>query len=889
MTKCLLICKRRKLYKMKISNTIKISTVALSLLAVGSQLPNWQNHTRAMEVLNIDDEEKEELIHGAVESMYSMRLNEKTGTIEYEWVAEAISKAYNKQSLNRRLNKAINWTNLGPDNIGGRVRALQFDKDSLRNMWLGCVSGGMWKSNTSGQSWYPVTAPEQNQHVTAVAQTPDGTVYYGTGEGGFTNGGGNKSGSPAFLGDGIYKSVTRAGESFERITNTNTPVFRTVNAMKAHPTKDEFYVATESGLYKFTNGGSTNTLIVPGGQKEVEIQTDGTIWCAAGNGLVRKSDATGANFQIMTYTSGSAGGRVTIGISEQDENYVYLLGADSNNSFAGVWRTKDGGSNWTQIIAPTSPTNPINNIFGSNNQGYYDNCIGVDPFNKDHIYLGGVGLAEWDPVNGYTAMASLRDLPWSTSYVHADKHIITWDRRNNGKMMYIGCDGGLFRSNDRVQWQRTNRDFVTLQFYNVAANYIGHVGGGTQDNGSNIINGNGNSFNGQPTKTGHEVYGVDGFDFEYSRYNPSVLFASTYYGDVARSSNGGQSMSSFWDQRVPQGIQSDFNTTYTLWESPVDSSSLLFLAKNNEVWLATNVVDFTGEVTWFKAATNLGNGRIFELDMTPDGYHLFFTKQGKVYRIDNIQSADLTIAGSQTFNDIPAVFVLNDISSGIFAGRSVTSVNVDQANGSHVVITCGGYGNTSFIFESKNALDANPTWTNITGDFIGVPVYDAVIDIDDPKRIILATDWGIWVTEDGGVRYEEANNGMARVPVWEISGYEWNSWQGMQLYIGTHGRGFYKSISLLTNTKKVEKSLTKLIAYPNPARTYTNIAVQSKLAGTGTVEVFDLNGRKVSGKTININVGSNTFNVSTDKLSTGTYFVRVLQGGSAETVKVFVQ
>lgn len=874
---------------MNILKTIKLTSIAAGLIASGSFVSDWDFRTRAMDLQQADNEGREELIRGAKESMYSMRLNETTGTIEKEWVDAAVAKADAKARLSRRLSKSIVWNNLGPDNVGGRTRTLTFDKDSLQNMWMGGVSGGLWKSNTGGKSWVPVTGSTQNQHVTGSDQTSDGTIFYCTGEGGFVNGGGNKSGSPAFLGDGVYKATDRSGTSFERINNTNNANFRACNDLEAHPNKDEFYVASTSGLFKFTNGGTMNTRIVAGAATEVMVQEDGTIWVAQGNGLVRKSDKNGANFEIVRYDVSNSGGRVSMAYSEQDPDYVYLCGADNNSSFAGVWRTKDGGVNWDKIITPTSTTNPINNIFGDNTQGNYDNVIGVDPFDKDHIYMGGVILAQWDPINGYAATASTSNLPWNTNYIHADKHIIQWDRRNGGKMMYVGTDGGIYRSSNYTQWQPANKNFITTQFYNVAANYLGHVAGGTQDNGSMIINGNGNTFNGEPTKTSHLIYSGDGFDSEFSKYDPAIVFASTYYGTVARSSNGGQTMSTFWDQRSPEGIQTDFNTTYTLWESPVDSSSLLFLAKDNEIWLATNPTDFVNDPIWYKAASNLGNGRIFEMDMTSDGDHLFFVKRGKVYRLDNIQSADLTVAANPTFNDIPAAFTKTDITASLFSSRTITSVNVNQADPNHVVITCGGYGNVSFVFETKNSLDAVPIWKNITGDFINVPVYDAVIDPDDANRIILATDFGMWATENGGVNYEEVNDGMARVPVWEIRGYEWKSWQGLQLYIGTHGRGFYKSTSLTSSTKKIEKDVVSLSVYPNPASSYTNISINSKKSGKATLDVFNISGRNVMSRNENVNAGGSEIKVDTKNFTSGTYFIRVTMNNASETVKVFVK
>ena len=144
------------------------------------------------------EKQKEETsIEGAIRSMYSMRLNEATGTIEPEWFEEAVSQA-DAMRLNRRANKPLKWEGMGPDNVGGRLRAFLIHKDSSNVWFAGSVSGGLFRSFTKGQSWTPVNDRQENLGVTCIAQNPvTGTIFYGTGEGGFVNLSGTRNGSPA--------------------------------------------------------------------------------------------------------------------------------------------------------------------------------------------------------------------------------------------------------------------------------------------------------------------------------------------------------------------------------------------------------------------------------------------------------------------------------------------------------------------------------------------------------------------------------------------------------------------------------------------------------------------------------------------------------------------
>ncbi len=827
-------------------------------------------------------EGEEEEIGPALEYLHYLRANEITGTIEPEWVEAAIAQADKLKMLRR--NASIQWTNMGPDNIGGRCRALLLDKDSMNLWFMGGVSGGLFRSNTGGLSWAPVNDKQENLNVTCIAQTPDGTIYYGTGEGGFTNLSGTRNGSPAFFGNGLYKSSNRSGTVFTRMANASDSRFYECNSMAAHPTQDKFYVATQSGLYVFTNGGTAIATVRGGECKEVKLDKNGVLWCSFSDGRVFKSDANGANLTLQNY--GSATGRVSIAISPEDPNYVYLQNAQTRLN--GVYRTTDGGATWQQIIYYNSVTDNM-----GTGQGYYDNVCCVDPTNKNRVYLGGVVMGEWDNVNGYREIASMFDAPWNTGYVHADKHIIQFDTRVSPALMLVGCDGGLFGSRDRKTWTRMNRNFTTYQCYNIAANRLGHMAGGSQDNGTQLINFSGNSINGAPSKTALEIYSGDGFDVEFSRFYPKTIFVSTYFGRIARTANSGQSSSTFWDDRIkpdeaatnPPDV--DFNTHFVLWEKN-DSVSRLFLARNSEVWAAINPTDFINDVSWFRVASGLGNDRIVEMDYTPDGDHLFIAKAGRLIRIDNLNSATYTIAANPGANTIPAgISSVQFVPTGT-SSRVITSVNVDQNDENHVVITLGGYGSSIYVMESKDALAANPTWTNITGDLPKMPIYDAVIDPDKPSRIILGTDLGVYVTENGGTNWTEANTGMARVPVFEIRGYEWKPWEGINLYIGTHGRGYYQSTSLTSTVKKYPSVFTGINAYPVPATDNLNVSFSSARSEKVTVEVFALNGTKMQSAAVNAATGENKTRLNISSLSNGSYFVRITGAQGSNAVKFTV-
>lgn len=865
-------------------NMKRLIPVTFSLLLTGSVYygaQQWGKDVQQLELKSEVMDSEEQGIHGALEYYSALRMNEATQTLNPEWIQAAVAKADAMSSVSKRLSKKIEWTNMGPDNVGGRIRAF-LRNNKKPNVWFaGGVSGGLFRSASYGNSWTPINDQQENLNVTCIAQTPDGKIYYGTGEGGFTNLAGTRNGSPAFLGGGVFASSDELGTQFDVVLQAKDSRFQQCNSMVADPNANRIFVGTEVGLYEIDFSGTTPvvTRLAGGAIKEIKIDPNSTIWASTSSGAVYKKEATGT---LATKNIGyNSGGRTALAISPDDPNYVYTLGSGSGANYGklvALYRTTDGGENWEVLMEGNS----VNDVFGPNSQGWYDNVISVVPGNKNEVIFAGVTMARWDAQNGFREFGSTFGADWNTSYVHADKHLIDWDTTTKPATCVIGSDGGLYRSQDLSTWTPINRGFTTLQLYNVAANELGYVVGGAQDNGTQLINFKGNAVNGQESKTAFSIYGGDGFDSEFSKFDPNIVFMSTYYGTVARSNNCGQSSSTFFDDRQPGTVQTDFNTTFNLWEVS-ETESRLYLAKNSEVWMAKNPTDFANPVEWYLVAKGLGSGRILEMDYTPDGDHLFIAKSGTLYRVDGLNSAEFTLDANPVASTISDGITTVQISSSAFSGRVVTSVNVNPSNPNHVILTLGGYGNNSYILESTNALDASPTFSNITGNLPSMPVYDAVIDVDDENRIIIGTDLGIWATENGGTSWEEANDGMARVPVFEIRGYEWRPWEGMVMYIGTHGRGYYRSTSLKTSTKSIVKNSLKANLSPNPVVSSANINFESKVSGESNYSIYNINGKLISSVDFYANNGSNNIVINTNDLKSGIYFIKVNAANHAST------
>jgi hypothetical protein len=504
----------------------------------------------------------------AAEYYFNMRKNAITGDIPYLAQVEARRSVQEMQSM-RAGSLGLNWLEMGPDNVGGRTRCFLIDnRDATgKTLFAGGVDGGLWKSVNGGGTWSLISDQWENIAAVSICQEPGGKIYVGTGE--FLLGvrGTPGTGNSSCIGSGIWQSTD--GNSFTQISQTdptastpynndNTEAFSYVYSLAF--ANGKVYAGTSKGLRMSSNGGVdwVNPVTIQTACKDVEAGTDGSIYASIGNKMYVSNDGT--NFTQKTLPGGSTTlSNLQIATAYSDANYVYCIGAKSLFTVAGVWKSIDKGNTFT--LLPNSTGGTVFQILG--NQGDYACAIGVDAANKEKIICGGLDLWSYETNAGWNQISAWNYAPFSQYYNHADHHQVVFDK-NNPNIVYFTNDGGVYKSNDGGQtFAAVNRNYAVTQFYSVATSVRGEVLGGTQDNGTNMID-----FNGPTVRWADEVMGGDGFDCDFSSINPDASFASLYFGDIRRSGTLGGSYSSFLRGAPTSYVEnSSFHTVIRLWES----------------------------------------------------------------------------------------------------------------------------------------------------------------------------------------------------------------------------------------------------------------------------------------------------------------------------------
>ena len=617
---------------------------------------------------------EEQSAAGAAAYLHGLRANQITGTVNQEDIQSAI------ESLADMPESAIglNWAERGPNNRGGRTRGLAINPTDPSEMYVGSVSGGLYKSNNSGLSWTEVNPDQENLAVMTIAYSKDGDVYYGTGEGLYntwTTGYGSST-SSGFPGAGVFKKgVNDAG--FTQLASTDG--FSSVGAIVTDPTNnDKIYIGTSSGIRLSTNGGSTwsNPLQGQIGSNgtcwDIHMDAGGNIWGTLGGRTMKSSDGGTTWDEVSKSSAGStglprSGGRIMFASAANDEDYVYVVQITSGNALAGVYRTTDGGDTWSKIGQKSTYFDPF---CSSQCQGEYDLAVGVDPSNKNRVIVGGITVWEWEQGQGWNQVNGFG--PYN---IHSDNHDVVWHPTDSSKV-YIVNDGGIYFSNNGGDtWQTLNKNYVTTQFYDIGISADRYVVGGTQDNGSWVMDGLGNT-----TNEGRSLGAVDGFsgDGGYSTISwlvPKIYFTEYQQGRIGRSENKGQSFTSFWDNRVGQAIGS--------WMTP------FYLYENSDDALSVDSVQFKVDralrsLGFANAGQDTFVSNIAPLQASAVMNAATFKVQSGTAVISSDASGNLSGDGTGNFDAATGNFTVIFNSSP--AAEIIATVDVSYAGGSEVVL-----------------------------------------------------------------------------------------------------------------------------------------------------------------------------------------------------------
>ncbi|GAA4272112.1 hypothetical protein U6A24_11445 [Aquimarina gracilis] len=374
---------------------------------------------------------------------------------------------------------------IGPALMSGRIIDLENHPTNNKIIYAGTAGGGVWKSENAGASFVSVF-DDHAQSIGAVAidpSDPDNTVWVGTGEIWTRN--------SVSIGDGLYKS-TDGGANWKKIGFENSERISSIEINPKNP--NEVYVGVlgalwgdseDRGVYKTTDGGKTWEKILYVNEKTgvndllMDPTDPNTLYAAMwefrrtawgfnsggpSSALYKSTDAGKTWNKIHNGFPKGDLGRFAIAIAPSNPKTVFAVVESKEDK--GLYRSDDAGANWKLL----------NGDFGLVVRPFYFSRLVVHPKNPDILVKGGLfGSISRDGGKTFKNLGNM----------HADIHDIVFDI-DNPEAMYVGTDGGVYRSWDGGATMDMVDNLPLSQFYHISVDNEEpyNIYGGLQDNGS---------------------------------------------------------------------------------------------------------------------------------------------------------------------------------------------------------------------------------------------------------------------------------------------------------------------------------------------------------------------------------------------------------------------
>ena len=214
----------------------------------------------------------------------------------------------------------LEWREIGPAVVGGRVSDLAVDQTDTRIIYVGTATSGIWKSTNHGTTWEPIFTNQSTASVGDVTLAPSdpNVVWVGTGEPQ------NRQSSP--WGDGVFKSMD-GGRTW---VHKGLRATRHISRIQVDPRNpDVAYVAAV-----------------------------GNLWTESQERGVYKTADGGDSWERVLYLDTNTGA-IDLAMDPSDPNTLFAAmysrrrtawGFNGGGPGSGIYRTVDGGANWTRLI-----------------------------------------------------------------------------------------------------------------------------------------------------------------------------------------------------------------------------------------------------------------------------------------------------------------------------------------------------------------------------------------------------------------------------------------------------------------------------------------------------------------------------------------------------------
>ncbi len=706
---------------------------------------------------------------------------------------------------------------IGPALMSGRISDIEGHPTDNKIIYIGTGGGGVWKSVDGGVIFKPVF-DKHPQSIGALAinpKNPDKEVWAGTGEVWTRN--------SVSLGDGIYKSEdagqnwTKMGlEKTERISSIkidyNNPNIMYVGAMGTlwGPNEDR-------GVYKTTDGGRTwekifyidnNTgcsdLVMDPKNPEIlyaafwqyrrtAYSFDSGNDNPAKSALYKSTDAGKTWAKIHNGFPTGKMGRIAIAVAPSNPEILYSVIESEKPENKGLYRSDDGGKNWKFL----------NGDFELTVRPFYFSRIVIDPKNPEVVCKAGLrGSISSDGGKTFRTHGG----------THADIHDY-WFAIDNSQMLFVATDGGLYRTWDGGNVFDMVKNIPVSQFYHVSVDNAKpyNVYGGLQDNGSWYAPSE--SPGGIENRDWFSVGQGDGFRVYRHPTKPNIV-----YSEMQGAENIWRYDTEKRQTKIVKPYPADDTEKLRFnWNTPIQISK----KQPNRLYVASQFLHKSEDMgeSWVKISPDLTTNDKKKQEQEKSG-GLSMDNSGAENHCTIFSVAESPIDENTIWvgTDDGNVQVTTD--GGKTWTNTIANVpNLPKNTWAYHVEPSNFDKNTCYVvFEGHTQSDMNTyvykttdlgkTWKSIvTADIKGF-ARNIKEDLENPNLLFVGTEFGLFITVDGGQNWSQFTNNMPSVAVHYITIHP----ETNDLVMGTHGRGVI-IIDDISPLRQITKENTEKAVY----------------------------------------------------------------------------
>jgi photosystem II stability/assembly factor-like uncharacterized protein len=737
----------------------------------------------------------------------------------------AVVRTQPRAALQAAAFDALAFRTIGPAAMSGRIVDIAVVESNTYTYYVASATGGLWKTTDNGTTFTQVFTREAGPSLGCVAIAPSdpNTVWVGTGEAT------NRQSSG--WGDGVYRS-TDAGRTW---TNMGLRDSEHIGRIVVHPTNPNIVYAAalghlwgpnhERGLFKSTDGGKTwkPSLQIDDdtGVSDVDIDRSdpNTLYAAAyqrrrraygfhgggpGSALYKSTDGGEHWTKLTNGLPAGEYGRIGISVYRKNPSIVYAsieqgLRYNASTAYeerkAGIYRSEDKGATWTFM----SDWNP---------RPDYSSQIRVDPNDDKRIYVVEYSYSD---DGGKTFVRPRQSL-------HGDDRMV-WIDPHDSRHLLKADDGGVGVSYDRgVKWLYVS-SLPVSQWYHVAVDMRKPywVYGGLQDNG--CWRGPSATYftSGVTNEDWVRTCGGDGFKSLADPNDDTTFYSESQYLGLLRNNSITDEAKDIRPDNKRGAIQARRNwTTWgqpgapepelgnamapANWDAPFILSphdSKTIYAGTNQLWKSTDRGD-----TWTalgNLTTGVDRSRLHIMGQLPgpttlaldDGIPYYPTiteiaespvKRGLLYVGTDDGNLQVSQDDGKHWANLTRRF------PGLPEAMWVSGIEASRHDAGTAYVAFDGHRSNDFANYLYKTTDFGQTWKAIAGDLPPNRVIHAVHeDPKNPNLIYAGTEFGLYMSLDGGAHWIEFASNLPRVPVNDFVIHPRDN----DLVLATHGRGVW--------------------------------------------------------------------------------------------------